>query len=431
MGKNLLILLLIFSFDIFAQTGGIEGFITSENEPVVGANVYLVETDYAAYSADDGFYSIKNVTAGEYKLRISSIGYETKFIDIKISPARITKLNIELKSKAIQVDEIEVIGSKIRQQSDTRASLIELKPKSAKNLPGSAEDVMRTLQSLPGVTSPNDFSTQLIIRGSGPDQNLIIMDDVEVFNPYRLYGVISMFNPEVVSEINLITGGFPAKYGDRLSAVLDVSNRAGNSEKFFSGSINANVTDANIVLEGRNPFGLVGSWIFHSRRTYYDLIIEPFVKKTKLVKENVTFPNFYDVQGKVVLSPFKNHKFILNGIYSRDGVNVISGEDRNTVDSIGVSNVTRNDLASIGWHYFPTRKFFNKVTLSWYENGGNTDLEAQVIDPSLNREAFEGVLLDTVAIYLLGFGVKSDFSFRKYSFDEKFLYSWGSNELEA
>ncbi len=76
--------------------------------------------------------------------------------------------------------------------------------------------------------APNDFSSQLIVRGSGPDQNLIIIDDIEVFNPYRLYGVVSMFNPDAVADVNLVTGGFPAKYGDRLSAVLDVTNREGN-----------------------------------------------------------------------------------------------------------------------------------------------------------------------------------------------------------
>jgi hypothetical protein len=115
----------------------------------------------------------------------------------------------------------------------------------------------------------------LIIRGSGPDQNLIIFDDVEVFNPYRLYGAISMFNPETVEDINLITGGFPARYGDRLSAVLEVTNRDGIRNKFFSGNVNVNLTNANVVIEGKNPFGINGSWIFNSRRTYYDLLLEP------------------------------------------------------------------------------------------------------------------------------------------------------------
>ena len=124
---------------------------------------------------------------------------------------------------------------KVQQQNDTRTSLIDLNPRNAKILPGAAEDVFRTLQSLPGILAPNDFSSQLIVRGSGPDQNLIMMDDIEIFNPYRLYGVVSMFNPDAVSDVNLISGGFPAKYGDRLSAVLDVTNREGDKTKNLKG----------------------------------------------------------------------------------------------------------------------------------------------------------------------------------------------------
>jgi len=168
-------------------------------------------------------------------------------------------------------------------------------------LPGAAEDVFRTLQSLPGVLAPNDFSSQLIVRGSGPDQNLIILDDVEVFNPYRLYGVVSMFNPDAVDNVNLISGGFPAKYGDRLSAVLDVTNKEGTTTKALAGNVNISIVDANLVLEGRNPFNLRGSWLFNTRRTYYDLIIEPFVKSAGLVDDNTSFPNFYDLRENLSL----------------------------------------------------------------------------------------------------------------------------------
>jgi hypothetical protein len=119
-----------------------------------------------------------------------------------------------------------------------------------------------------------------------------------------------MFNPDAVSDVNLISGGFPAKYGDRLSAVLDVTNREGDRTKNLKGNINASIIDANIVLEGKNPFNIKGSWLFNSRRTYYDLIIEPFVKKAGLVDQNTSFPNFYDFQTKLVFGPFNGSKFL-------------------------------------------------------------------------------------------------------------------------
>ncbi len=329
------------------------------------------------------------------------------------------------------MQDVEITGLRQQKQSDTRTSLIDLNPRDAKILPGAVEDVLRTLQSLPGVLAPNDFSSQLIVRGSGPDQNLIIMDDVEVFNPYRLYGVISMFNPDAVSDVTLISGGFPAKYGDRLSAVLDVTNREGDVNKNLTGSLNASIVDANLVLEGKNPFDIKGSWLFNSRRTYYDLIIEPFVKSAGLVDESTSFPNFYDIQGKLVFGPFDGHKFLINGIYSRDGVNVISGEDRKTPDSVGIFNVTRNDIVSGAWHYVPNEKLFNKFVVSWYGNSGDTDFDSQILDPSLNRSDFEDVLPDTLRPYLLGFNFEGEFNYQKVSFDDKLTYFWKDNVFEA
>ena len=284
---KIIILLLLTSLKIAAQTGGVKGRVTSGGEILPGVNILVVGTSFGAVSDIEGNYIIRNLPAAETTLRFSAVGFETRFFDIEIISNRILELNVDLDQKIIEVDEVQVIDSEIQKQSDTRTSLIDLKPEQARVLPGAVTDVFRTLQSLPGVLAPNDFSSQLVIRGSGPDQNLIIMDDVEVFNPYRLYGVISMFNPEAVSDVNLITGGFPAKYGDRLSAVLDVTNKQGTTAKSFSGNLNASIVAANLVLEGKNPFNIPGSWLINSRRTYYDLIIEPFVKNSGLVDENV------------------------------------------------------------------------------------------------------------------------------------------------
>jgi hypothetical protein len=257
------------------------------------------------------------------------------------------------------------------------------------------------------------------------------MDDIEIFNPYRLYGVISMFNPEAVEKVNLITGGFPARYGDRLSAVLDVTNKEGSNSKYLSGSLNASIIDANLVLQGKNPFNLKGSWLLDSRRTYYDLIIEPFVKNAGLVDENVNFPNFYDIQTKIIIGPYNGNKFLLNGIYSQDGVDVVSAKQRKTADSIGVSNITLNNVAGFAWHYTPNSKFLNKLVGSYYTNNGFADLNSEILDPSLNRENFKNIIPDTLAPYLLYFKVNTNFTFQKYSVDDYTTYLWGKNIFEA
>ncbi len=423
---------LIFTINLsFAQTGKLKGKVTEDSSPIPSVNIFLMGTTIGTVSDEKGNYNFSSIPVGNYQIRFSSVGFETKFFNITIYNGKTIELDVELKQKAIEVDEVKVTGFKYQQQSDTRTSLIDLNPRSAKVLPGAGEDVLRTLQSLPGVLAPNDFSSQLIVRGSGPDQNLIIMDDIEIFNPYRLYGVISMFNPDAVSDVNLITGGFPAKYGDRLSAVLDVTNREGNKKKTLAGSVNASIIDANVVLEGKNPFNIDGSWLINSRRTYYDLIVEPFVKNAGLVDQNVSFPHFYDFQGKLSFGPFSGNKLLMTGIFSRDGVDVVSPDQRKTADSVGVYNLTKNDVLGLAWHYAPNTKVLNKLVVSWYRNEGNTNFDSKVLDPSLNRDEFKDVIPDTLSPYLLNFNLKADFGFRKYAIDDKFTYLWKDNVFEA
>lgn len=428
---KLFLAILIFTFQIFSQTAGLKGRITSNNSPVPSVNIFLLNTSIGSISDSRGNYVLKNLPLGIYEVRFSSIGYETQIVELNFQQNRTIELNINLKETAFELEEIDVLGFTTRKQKDPQVSIIEVNPRNAKVLPGASEDVLRTLQALPGVLAPNDFSSQLIIRGSTPDQNLIIMDDVEIYNPYRLYGVVSMFNPDVVNNINLITGGFPSKYGDRLSAVLDITNREGTIDNSFIGSLNTSIVNANVVLEGKNPFNIKGSWIFNSRRTYYDLIVEPFVKSAGLVEDDVSFPNFYDLQGKLMFGPFNGHKFIINGILSRDGVNVVSGSERTTPDSVSVNNLTKNDVASFAWHFTPTKKTFNKLTASWYRNGGAADFDSKILDPTLNRDDFENTIPDTLSNYLLGFSSNAEFSFVKFSVDNNLLHLWGDNEFEA
>ncbi|RPI72093.1 MAG: carboxypeptidase-like regulatory domain-containing protein, partial [Ignavibacteriales bacterium] len=187
---RIVILLIIFvSTSLFGQNGGLRGKVTDGSNPLPFVNIILLNTNFGTSSEEDGTFVIRNIPAESYKVKFSAVGYESKTIDIIININRTLELNVELIQQAIEVGTVEIFGNQSQSQDDTRTSLIDLNPNDAKIIPGATEDVFRTLQSLPGVLAPNDFSSQLIIRGSGPDQNLIIMDDIEVFNPYRLYGV--------------------------------------------------------------------------------------------------------------------------------------------------------------------------------------------------------------------------------------------------
>jgi len=206
--------------------------------------------------------------------------------------------------------------------------------------PGALDNVYRTLQTLPGVAATEEFGSRLAVRGGSPDQNLTVMDGVEVHDPYRLFGLTSAFNPETIERFELSTGGFSALYGDRLSSLLVVENRAGTRSDALAGSASLSITDANLVLEGRLPGQAVGSWLVTGRRTYYDLVATPITDQQ--------FPAFADLQAKGVWEAAPGRTLTVFGLRSRQDAAIEIDED----DARGeFQDDTENDLA---WVRFDT-----------------------------------------------------------------------------
>ena len=430
--------LTLFSSFCFAQSdssGIVKGKVSSDKEAFLSQILITFKspnTSYTVISNDRGEYSIQ-LPVDSYTARISHINFDKySSAEIHISKNETIVFDISLKDKSIFTDEIEVKDNRKQAQEGLRTSVKNLSPGEIKVLPGAIEDVFRSLRSQPGVTTPNDFSSQLVVRGSGPDQNLIIMDDIEVFNPYRLYGLVSMFNPETLQDITLITGGFPSKYGDRLSAVLDVTNREGIRTKSFSMINNVTIANYNIIVNGKNPFNIPGSYLVSTRRTYYDLIIGPIAKKAGLISEDSAFPNFRDLQFKFSFGPFNKSKFFLNGIVSRDGVDIIPGKDRSVPDSVVVNDVTHNNVFGAAWHYFPNENFLSKTTFSWYKNTGDNNFDGDILDPLIDREGLTPSQRDSLRQIgaLLGFQFKSQYDFRKISLTNKSTLLSGNNAFE-
>ncbi len=447
--KSIIALLFIFFFPLLSyaqQTGVITGnvkklYTDGSTESLENAEITLLTSTgktlrkiSTSLTDENGRFTVI-LEAGTYNLKVSLLGYKpSERTGIEIKPGDTVKISFTLSEESYVTDEIDVISERFRQaQNDMRTSLLNISPKTSKMLPGVVEDVLRTLQSMPGVSAPNDFSSQLIVRGSGPDQNLIIMDDIEIFNPYRLYGVFSMFNPETLAEINLITGGFPSKYGDRLSAVLDITNREGNKKTLFGAFANVNIANANLVFNGKIPVkSIPGSWIISTRRTYYDLILGPFAKNAGLIDESASFPSFEDIQLKLALGPFKNHKVIANAIYSRDGVDIIPGSSKEMEDSVSVRDVTYNDVLSLAWHYAPNSEFLTRTTISWYRNKGDANFGGEILDPVIDREIYDPEIRDSlkeIGLYL-GMGFQSKYIFRKYSFTNNTIFNSANHLAE-
>jgi outer membrane receptor protein involved in Fe transport len=427
---------------LLAQSSTLKGIVKDlNNEPMVGATVLLNGTNKGAKTKKDGSFEIQNIEPKSYYLVVKLIGYEEyrELIPIK---AGIEEVTIKLKESSVLLNSVEVTSSRrVQKQDDTRTSVITLDPKEAKFKAGAAEDVLRSLQSFPGVVAANDFSSQLIIRGSGPDQNLILLDNIEVFNPYRLYGFISMFNPETVSGITLLTGGFGAKYSDRLSAVLDVTNREGARDKgYFATKANVSVTNANIVTEGKLPMWN-GSWIVSGRRTYYDLIVGPVIKATGAVEGDVALPNFGDVQAKIALQPTSELKILVNAIFSRDNTEFLSAANRPQADSFSIIDNSFNDLVGTTFIYTPFKDFASTTSFSWYKNRGSNNFggiggsqfvtgERDISQEDLRnlQDSLRNAGVDIPTLFSIN--GRTNFSFQKWSMKNDQIWNLGANTLE-
>jgi len=431
--RTLMLLLLLAPLSLYrayGSMGTVAGRVLLESrEPALGAVVLLAETKLGAAAFPDGSFIIANVPPGDFEVRARLVGFEqTEAVRASVRDQDTVWVELILHPQAIELPPVTVSGSRRQSAEDTRASVSTLAPRESKFLPGAAEDVLRSLQTLPGVTSVNDFSSQLVVRGSGPDQNLIMIDGYEVINPYRLYGFVSMFNPETLSDISLQTGGFAAEYGDRLSAVLDVRNREGRADVAVAGKLNLSLTNMNLILEGALPFA-GSSYLISARRTYYDLILGPVVKKLNLLKGDVALPNFRDLQVKFAFPLDESNKILLDAVTSRDGASVVSGEDRPTPDSVGLFDQSYNNLVGGTWQYTPSRDLVLRTQVSWYRNNGAGSLDASFVDPAQNTGDLGRT--DTAGIRLLKFGLNYDYRYTKISLGEKILWNSGVHAAEG
>jgi hypothetical protein len=358
------------------------------------------------------------------------LGYAVQRRSITLPADARTRVTFRLPPVAIPLQQLEVFAER---ESGVTAppALTTLTPEGVTTLPGASEDVLRALQATPGVVSASDFSSQLIVRGSRPDENLITIDGVEILNPHRLHGVVSVFNPALLEDATLHAGGFPARYGDRLSAVLDVDTRSGTHEDWLRGSVNASLSNTNLVLEGQTGFW-DGAWIAAGRRTYYDLVLDAF--DTSLGGgDRMTLPNFADVQGKLTLYPTATHRIEAGLLAGRDALDMTvkgtSGQLASSADRMQANDVSRNDMAYLRWQWRPTQSLTFTTTASGYRNRGTARSDGQLVpqDRLVGTDIVPS--LDTTEVF--SFDRDRQFRLRKLSLQHRLQWSRGRHRMEA
>ena len=338
------------------NTSSINGFVrnNANGEPISYANVFISNTSIGAATNRDGYFVISDIPLGEYEVNVSMIGYAVHKEMVELFDGSPVRLEIGMKDQVIEGSEVLVTAERQKFERSIESSQISLDIREINSAPAFIEpDVFRTLQMLPGVQTTSDFSSALYVRGSTPDQNLIMLDGIVVYNPYHLGGIFSTFNTDAIKEADFHAGGFPARHGGRMGAILNVINREGNTNE-ITGMANISLISSKGLLEGPLPRwrGMKGSWMISGRRTYFDSIVDalkiPMGQKADGTDAYFQFPYFfYDYQVKINLDINQDHRITYSRFYGDDVLDY-SWDERESIDNANVDRDTETGF-SIKW----------------------------------------------------------------------------------
>ncbi|MDP4290236.1 MAG: TonB-dependent receptor, partial [Bacteroidota bacterium] len=378
-----------------AQRYTISGYVEdgSNGEKIFMANVYNSLKMQGTSSNSYGFYSL-SLPAGEVKLVCSYVGYKSFGLDLNLH--KDTVINVQL-IQNMQLQEVVVNGGVANNAlRSSQMSINEISIKTVKSLPSFLGEVdpIKTLQLLPGVQTGTEGSTGLYVRGGSPDQNLILLDGVPVYNASHLFGFFSVFNADALNTITLIKGGFPARFGGRLSSVLDIRMKEGNMKK-ITGEGSIGLVASKFTIEGP-IIKDKASFIFSARRTLLDLWAAPLARKID-PKDPIPGYYFYDLNAKL------NYKFSEK---DRLFLSLYSGDDLGTYhksEYAPAPNSSSNDdfrlswgnlTTALRWNHLFSSKLFSNTTLTYSRYNFDTHIRYY--------EIYKGVTSDYESTYSSG-----------------------------
>jgi outer membrane receptor for ferrienterochelin and colicin len=353
----------------FAQKITISGSIRDKatSESLIGASVYCADLNQGTITNKYGFYSL-TFSKQPQSIVVSYVGYQSKVVELPLIGSALT-LDLELESGNI-LQEVEISGSaEDNLQETTQMGTINLPISQIKSVPAlmGEVDVFKVLQLLPGVQSGTEGSSGLYVRGGGADQNLILLDGVPVYNASHLFGFFSVFNADAINHVALIKGGFPARYGGRLSSIIDISMKEGNNKKNkVSGSVG--LISSKITLEGPIKNDKT-SFIVSARRTYIDLLARPLLKVATKSDETVGY-YFYDLNAKLNHQINKNNRLFLSAYSGQDkAISHNNGGYNNEYESLSTQDEYTlkwgNVTTAFRWNSILTNRLFLNLTASY------------------------------------------------------------------
>ncbi len=347
----------IFSLQSYCQTKfKISGYVrdSASRETLIGATLQIIETGKYVSTNQYGYFSI-NVMAGKTSINASSIGYVPQKMSYDVDSNLI--VDIFLSSKSSLSDEIIISATKKDANvKNAQMGQIDLSMGKIKALPVlfGEVDPLKTLQLFPGITNSGEGNSGIYVRGGGPDQNLLLLDDAVVYNSGHLFGFFSIFNGDAIKNISIIKGGMPAQYGGRLSSVLDIAMKDGNMKKFQGeggiGSIAARFSLQGPIKKDKSSFILSG------RRTYIDALAKPFIKKGSQFDGSGYY--FYDLNAKFNYRFSSNDRLYLSGYFGRDVFDFVNNKRQ-----FDVKIPWGNSTITARWNHVFKRNLFVNTTL--------------------------------------------------------------------
>ena len=300
---------------VHAQVEGVDvrGIVSDSatGERLPYTNVVLLNTRWGAAANLEGFFLIGSVPPGSYTIAASAVGYERKVQDIVVGRIGPVVVNFELTSKAVEFEEVVVTEQGKRELLEVNTSVHILDQQDIQKVPATVvEDVLRSIQTLPGIVSTSDVNARFYVRGGASDQNLILLDGMKIYNPFHAFGVFSVFDNDIINSTEVYTGAFPPGFGGRLSSVVNLTTRNGKNTG-VGGSASLNFLSGKIGLEG--PALKDFQWLVSGRKTLFP---ETF---TKFFQQSVPL-DFYDAFFKVSRSAGDESRLSLQGFFSGDNL---------------------------------------------------------------------------------------------------------------
>jgi hypothetical protein len=331
----------------------VSGYVreAGSRELLIGVNVYLPGATTGTTTNTYGFYSLTLPAADSVTVVFSYVGYATASRTVPLR--KNVELNVDLAAGQV-LQEVVVESTREKVSETPQMSTLDIPIKQIKIIPAllGEKDVLKVLQLMPGVQKGSEGSSGLYVRGGGPDQNLIILDDATVYNAYHLFGFFSLFNGDALKSVELTKGGFPARYGGRLSSVLEMNMKEGSKEELHGeggiGIISSRLTLESPIQKGKSSFILSG------RRTYIDALVRPFIP------EGDAGYYFYDLTAKVNHDFGRKDKLYLSGYFGQDRFFV---QDKFDGGRSKVGFNWGNATGTLRWNHLFNDKLFANTSL--------------------------------------------------------------------